>query len=111
MNKQSISTKFSSILNPQTIFYLSSFAIAVVVFMIPSLGLAADDWAAPATEFLETGQDSIKGIGRLIAGISVACFAVYSMMTQRINWSWAIGIGVGAGLLSFGIDIINAMTS
>ena len=111
MNKQNIPTKTSLILNSQTIFCLSSFAIALVVFMVPSLGLAADDWAAPATDFLETGQDSLKSIGRLIASIAVVCFAIYCIVTQRINWTWATGIGIGAGLLSFGVDIINAMIS
>ena len=85
-------------------------ALAALALFAPDALLAqSENWAAPATQFLETGSSELKAIGRWIAVIAVLAFAVVCLLTQRINWMWAAGIGIGALLLSSGPEIIESM--
>ena len=87
----------------------SMIALGATGLFVPEVLAQSENWAAPATEFLETGTSELKAIGRWIAVIAVIMFGVVCLVTQRINWMWAAGIGIGALLLSSGPQIIESM--
>ena len=89
----------------------SMIALGATGLFVPEVLAQSENWAEPATKFLETGTSQLKAIGRWIAVIAVIAFGVVSLLTQRINWMWAAGIGIGALLLSSGPEIIESMLS
>ena len=109
MNKQSIPTKPLSILNSQTIFYLSSFAIAVAIYFIPALAFASD-WHTEATKKVEEFRVGAVSIVSGVGGVSILVIVGIMLFTGRIEGGRIVNLVLAGALLAIGFGMWQAFT-